>query len=250
MGGSYMAGDSFNFDKLLCRYIIKGKLVNLQQFHIGGAGDGGLKDSLVDNGFIRIYRGEQLIPYIPGSSLKGVFRSFLERIARVRGDKVCDPLDHQTNCQNSEDICVICAIFGSQQIASHLLISDAYPGSYKMSPKPGVAINRVTGAAQRGALYNFETINPLSEFDFEMIIENINLKGSSSEAVYIRFLLDELIKGNLKIGGKTSAGLGSIQLKKTDLDVSYITDEMIRKLELKYVPCKLNELISDVNDRP
>lgn len=241
-----MNQDPFNFSKLSSRYIIKGELINQQQIHIGAAGAGGLKESLVDNGFIRIYKGEKLIPYIPGSSLKGVFRSFLERIARAKGDNICDTLDHRSKCQKSKNVCVICAIFGSQSVASHVLLADAYPEIFKMNIKPGVAINRVTGAAQRGALYNIETISPGSRFNFEMIIENIDLSRNSPESEYIRFLLNELIEGHIKIGGKTSAGMGSIKLEIKE--IRYITEEMIKNLELQYKKCKISEIISGYND--
>ncbi|MHA1265521.1 MAG: type III CRISPR-associated RAMP protein Csx7 [Candidatus Helarchaeota archaeon] len=237
---------NFNdFNLLKSRYIIKGKLINLHQLHIGTAEQGGLEGSLIDNQFIRIQRGNDLTPFIPGSSLKGVFRSFLERIASARGENVCDPLDTKSQCQKSLDVCIICSIFGSQSIASHVLISDAYPISenYKMSIKPGVAINRVTGAAQRGALYTLETISPETQFSFEMIIENIDLKEDSSRAIYLRILLKELLDGHLKVGGKTSAGLGTVLLKVDK--ILYITEEMIRNLKLTYQECGIEDIIRD-----
>ncbi|MHA1360292.1 MAG: type III CRISPR-associated RAMP protein Csx7 [Candidatus Helarchaeota archaeon] len=239
-----MKQNAFNFNTLSSRYIIRGKLRNIHQLHIGAAEQGGLQGSLIDNEFIRILKGDKLIPYIPGSSLKGVFRSFLERVARARGDKVCDPLDNKSNCQKTKEICRICAIFGSQSIASHVMISDAYPTdlNYKMSIKPGVAINRVTGAAQRRALYTMETVSPGASFNFEMIIENIDLKSDSEDAKYLRILMKELIEGNIKIGGKTSAGLGTILLE--EVKVFYITESMIKALKLDYDECSINEIIS------
>lgn len=137
-----------DFDKLTSRIEIKGVLTNLTQLHIGTA----VKDSLgetegTDNPLIKIKIGEENVPYIPGSSLKGVFRNFIERIASSAGQSVCNPLDHKSACQKESDKqCIVCQIFGSQQIASHVYISDALPlpeTEYTIHIKPGIAINRM-----------------------------------------------------------------------------------------------------------
>jgi len=63
------------FDKFINRYIIEGQLVAVTALHIGAAEDvfqpGGCK-----NPFFRNANG---LPLIPGSSLKGAMRSFLEQ---------------------------------------------------------------------------------------------------------------------------------------------------------------------------
>lgn len=105
-------------------------------------------------------------PYIPGSSLKGVVRTYVERILRtaedmrktIRGERLwaCDPLDSQASCvspdkkrelyEDAEDkakrtrkpldtlfseelwkeTCTACRIFGHQWMASRVAFQDAH----------------------------------------------------------------------------------------------------------------------------
>lgn len=106
------------------------------------------------------------LPYIPGSSLKGVVRTYIERILRtaadmgktIRGEKLwaCDPLDLKNSCvppdvkrtlyENAEEkakngkkpldvlfseelwkvTCTACRLFGHQWMASRVAFQDAY----------------------------------------------------------------------------------------------------------------------------
>ncbi len=118
--------------------------------------------SIPDMIFVRTKRNGRYEPYIPGSSLKGVMRSYAERIARtlrwddddeaIRG--CCDPFerpqdnqpptDHNTSCSEKlvyrrdklstmitgtlvyREVCPICKLFGCQFLQSRLLFSDGY----------------------------------------------------------------------------------------------------------------------------
>lgn len=106
------------------------------------------------------------LPYIPGSSLKGVVRTYVERVLRtaedmgkkVQGEKLwaCDPLDSKNSCvspdvkrklyENAEKevkndkksldalfskelwnaTCTACRLFGHQWMASRVAFQDAY----------------------------------------------------------------------------------------------------------------------------
>ena len=70
------------FLALTNRYVVTGKLVTEAPLHVGGAAP----DQDSDAPFLRDSTG----PYIPGSSLRGVMRSSLERILQsLGGDRGC-----------------------------------------------------------------------------------------------------------------------------------------------------------------
>jgi len=225
-----------DFDKLTCRIEIKGVLTNLTQLHIGSASTDSLGEAEADNPLIRVHIKGNKVPYIPGSSLKGVFRTFIERIASSSGESICNPFDHRSPCQTIEGKqCIACRIFGSQQIASHIYVSDAMPISeYFTTIKPGIGINRVTGSTQRGALFMIETLAPNAKFEFQMIIENIDIfKNESAEGKLLKFLFKQLQNGTIRIGGKTSSGLGAVKLEIKE--INYLPEINIKNMNFEYI---------------
>lgn len=202
-----------NFDKLFQKAVITGDLVTKSQIHIGS----GEPAELHIQEFISVEIDGQRIPYLPGSSLKGVFRSIIS----------------QTFSQNVENY-----LFGVESLsaknacAAHIKIFDALPIDWKTQPiplykKPGVAIDRRTGAASPGMLFSIEVLPPEIKFEFRMILENINLEDGTDEiSNAIKYLLKELQNGNISIGAKTTGGLGRVQLQ--NLYIDYITAEDIR----------------------
>ena len=200
-----------DFDQLKIRYIITGKLKCVTQLHIG---TGKAETSFgVDSPFITVLIGDKESPYIPGSTIKGIFRSEVEKILRTQDLKAACLLDKK------ECSCIACQIFGSMKFGSHVLFVDSYPiGEVQKKIKPGVAINRITGAAQPRALYSFETIQPGALFNFQMVIENIDLRGNDDlKANALKSVLRRLVEGDFSIGGKRSSGLGVIRLVESQI---------------------------------
>lgn len=224
-----MTGD---FDKLVFRAVIEGELENLTPLSIGSAGIGKLGST--DNPVITVNINGESIPYVPGSSLKGILRTEAERTAKTLGHKeVCNIFNHKSKCNQAEtdkDLCIVCGIFGSQAIASHVKIMDAYPSTtdYSLSIEPGVAIDRATGA-QRNK-FDIQVVNPNARFRFRMIIENIDLRNSQNDrAKILRNLLEKLENGELQIGGKRSVGHGLVKLHNPT--IKWIDEERLKKLE-------------------
>jgi len=242
-----------DFDQFICRYIIKGTLKNLTQLHIGtGNSD---TEFTIDNPFIRIKINGNDIPYIPGSTLKGIFRTEIERYFKGLQKDICYPYDHNSRCNTGEieEICLACQIFGCQQLSSHFLISDAVlirNKDYKgpgIKIKTGIAINRITGSTQRGALYQFETLQPGGVFSFEFQIINIDLKKDGEKAKAILYLLKNLKNGWIQVGGKKSTGLGQIAINKTNDKYDCIVTEirLNEKGELESKDMDLEELLGE-----
>jgi len=208
-----------DFSKLSSRIIIEGILKTKSLLHIG-AGETEIFGP--DNPFIKIEYGDsgKVVPYVPGSSIKGVLRAEVERIARKEGKRVCIPPDV---CRDPDDLCIVCQIFGSTALASHVRIWDAYPESddVKLVTKPGIAINRVTGTVHPGHLFTIQAVPPHTKFKFRMIIENIDKKDNRMK--FLMKALEALRNGYIQIGGKKSTGMGvvcleDLRVKEFDLD--------------------------------
>ncbi|MDW8360661.1 MAG: RAMP superfamily CRISPR-associated protein, partial [Candidatus Caldarchaeum sp.] len=151
-----------DFDRLKSITIIRGTLVNETPLRVGVGREPPL-GSAIDTAVIRLRRGDEDIPYIPGSSLKGVFRTFVEQLLRSADRDVHSPWDlpdEEKDKQNPSP-CVVCGIFGNTAVASHVRIYDALP---EVNPrkfvKTGVSIDRDFGGQRPGLLYTEEFVPP------------------------------------------------------------------------------------------
>ncbi|MEM2352070.1 MAG: RAMP superfamily CRISPR-associated protein, partial [Thermoproteota archaeon] len=115
--------------------------------------------SLPDMQFVRTeVAGLGETVYIPGSSLKGVFRSFSERVLRtINKEFACIPFGDES-CVKKKGLkeegpsiykhsCRACKLFGNTSLKSRISFTDAYPeGQVKLEVRYGVALSRLTNA--------------------------------------------------------------------------------------------------------
>lgn len=231
------------FDKFNNKSTITGVLTAIDPIHIGSAGAEVLDPTQVDNSVLKDLNG---LPVIPGSSIKGVVRSYFEAVMRSVGKNACDCMDSKNKCVTDNDMksfrgseidkaqqaynqsCDVCKLFGGTALASKLQFKDStYIGDVCVyEHRDGVGIERETGAAKRGAKYDFEIVPKGSKFTFTLIAENLD----DEQKKYLDFILKTLENGELSVGGKTTRGLGRIQLSdvnRDDVDVSKLK-EMLR----------------------
>jgi len=197
---------------------------------------------------IRMRVGDDDTVFIPGSSLKGALRSAFERHLRglAAGPELeqryaCDPLDMRgspchTLGQRSHDQgkdrprlstaqiharqCLACRTFGSQQIASRVRFTDALPPAGKvrraanrLDPRAGVAINRRTGAADGGKLFEADVVTG-GAFQTTIHMHNVQLW----QVGLLATLVQEMEIGLLRVGGGTTRGLGHVGVQLTSLE--------------------------------
>lgn len=233
---SYLSHDVF-----LRSVDVSGTIEATSRLHIGTSRDIGIFEE-ADSLLIRINHNGIDLPYIPGSSLKGIFRSTVEFLLKSIGEKVCKPYDKYSECSEigkdilnaykEKDItktkliniisrfCFACQIFGGHNYASHVFISDCLPvdtSSVAFDISPGIAINRRDGTTIQGGLFTLEHINPNSRFNFQIRVDNLPnyLLGILFKVIYL------INKGIVLIGGKKRAGLGY---------ASIIIDKIIYKI--------------------
>lgn len=234
------------FDKFQSRLNLKGKVETQTSIRIGAG-----RSTAVVGSDLPVVRDAEGAPYIPGSSFKGVLRSYIESIIRSFTEEkkfVCNPTNNDEQCiprekmqilkeeQNDQLIldntCWVCQLFGSLWYASKLQIRDLYVekdlwfGQYQH--RDGVAIDRDTETAVGGHLYDFEVVPAGTPFDFHAIVDN----ADKWQLGMLYLGLSAFEKGALTIGGGSSRGLGAITLTLDSADyidntklLDYLTED-------------------------
>ena len=217
------------FDKFQSRLNLEGKVETLTAIRVGA----GRSTSPISSD-LPVVRDAANFPYIPGSSFKGVLRSYVESILRSFIDNrrvVCNPINDNEQCITAKEMknlgekpddqlildktCWVCQLFGSSWYASKLQIRDLYVqedlwfGQYQQ--RDGVAIDRDTETAADGMLYDFEVVPAGILFDFQAIVDN----AEDWQLGMLYLGLSAFKNGDLTIGGASSRGLGVVTLSLT-----------------------------------
>lgn len=186
-----------------------------------------------------VVKGPDGLPFIPGSSIKGVVRFQAERILRTINRPpdlwACDPFGDPCVPEKSRDgkkgkdklweesgkadevfaqkvweaSCTACRLFGSPWFAGRVAFKDAYLVNAGDLPvltqiRDGVGIDRDLGAARTGVKYDFETVVPGTRFDIEILTENLE----DWEIGFLLTVLQMWEEGGIALGGKTTRGPG------------------------------------------
>lgn len=210
----------------------------------------------VDMAFVRTYsKGGEPEPFIPGSSLKGVIRSYAEKICRSLRETpvpVCLPYldvgkenegekdqascglrltkhvrDKKSKKHPTSEIyrvsCPTCRMFGSHQFIGRLETSDGYlTDTFKKAGRPvletrdGVAIDRLTGGPAGSAKYDLEV---LTKGVFGTRIEIRNFERW--QLGLLGLVLRDMEKGLIRIGMGKSRGLGRFEATVDCFEVSF-----------------------------
>ncbi len=233
------------------RLRMRGMVITRTALHIGSGGSIDVTEP--DGPVVRDVYG---YPYIPGSSFRGVLRStietFLQSIAQASGNwSVGDIFDkeyveditrdrdqilknyrlgHITKREMAEKIyskvCTVGTIFGSHFYASRVKIKDMQllnPEEITLDVRNGVSIDRDKETARNKALYTFECVPAGARFEFELVFDN----PDDWEIGLILAGLEQFNEGYVQLGGKTSRGLGRVQV-----DIDEIVIQSARHLLL------------------
>jgi len=227
------------FDQFTNRLTISGTLIARTALRVGTG-----RSSEPIGAELPVLRDAQDRPFIPGASLKGVFRSYVESLIRAVTDDrrgACTPTGEDADlCLDSNDVarlkkeaksdeelaqtiwassCLVCRTFGSSWLASHVWVSDllvdkdTWFGQFQV--RDGVAVDRDTGTVAQGLLYNYEVVPAGTRFECEIVAEG--LEGWQLGMLWLG--LRPLLRGEMAVGGFRSRGLGTVALE--DLDAQY-----------------------------
>lgn len=187
--------------------------------------------SLPDMQFVRTMTANGETVFIPGSSLKGVFRSFSEKVLRTLNgtDWACDPLDKQKNCETLRlsgldekandysaqvyaNSCCACKLYGNTRLRGRVAFADAFPdGEVRTGTRYGVAISRLTNAVAHGP-FDMEIV-VAGTFKGSLTLENFEVWQLGLLALTIRALNDGLVK----VGFGKNRGFGQVTFTVTQV---------------------------------
>ncbi len=136
-----------------------------------------------------------LEPYLPGASLRGVWRAALERHLRATGGDF-DPIEF---------------LFGSTERAGALAVADGtLEGDYRLLWQQHVAIDEFTGGAYGSN--KFDRLALLQgRFRWRAVVTAPTQEEAEAQADYLRRLLITLGEGHLPLGGGIWRGHGHVR---------------------------------------
>ena len=223
------------------------------ELHIGGLDEVPERDG--EGTIIRFNRNGLKEPTIPGRSIRGVVRAACD-IARQAMKDTGDPatqdggvfskaswvslwgddtdytgkslLDRRLRSDDSLPIRQSALTFHAVSFPEY---KDSDSGESPLPRRHGVGIDRTTGAASDGALYEHEFLPRGTKFDIRITAEGRDdetmgrdqsegIPGSaSSESVkkLLEFIVDVLTQHKVSLGGRTGSGQGSFTVGKPDL---------------------------------
>lgn len=221
-------------------YLITATLTAKTALHIGTGQAGLVTDAPVRRGA----NGSFLIP---GRALGGSLRTLATRLAPRFGLQTCQTLLENPNMEMPCN-CETCSLFGNvhpvdpetelpdhlRARASRLWVYDALAvGNGRSHIRDGVGINRKTGAASSQVKFNYETIPPQTEFQWQLrLVRSEDEAINEATIALLAAALAEWQAGRGQIGGNAARGLGSFEL--TDYTVSNVSiqnaDQLINYL--------------------
>ena len=182
-----------------------------------------------------LLRGPTGMPYVPGSSLRGVLRSGIESVLRAVDDRVsglwaCDPMEapciedrlrevsggHQRAELFARGACGACRVFGASGFASRVWIGDLHcVGVSHTAIRDGVGIDRDLRTARDGVKFDYELLSAGAELTLDIRARNL----ADWELGLVALGLDLLDQGQLRLGGLGARGLGQVRVELVDVAV-------------------------------
>jgi len=203
---------------------------------------------------VTTWRNGEFQVFLPGSSLKGVFRSHAERVIRtIKEGIVCIPYqrveqDHRgPKAKNYDDVfcgnkfqlrrgrlykedlsnetiyresCPACRLFGSTDFIGRIAISDAYlqeDSPVSVERRDGVGIDRFTGGAAHRAKFELEVVSR-GIFETTIRLRNFEIWQLGMIAVILQDLRDNLFQ----IGSGKSRGLGTVHGEVSEFTIMFL----------------------------
>lgn len=211
------------------------------ELHIGGVDE--VPDRDGEGTVIRFCRNGLGEPTIPGRSIRGVVRATCD-IARQALKDAGDPATQNGEAFSKENWISLWGDdtdYTGKSLLDRRLRSDdslpirqsaltfhavSFPADQSMTTRHGVGIDRTTGAASDGALYEHEFLPRGTRFDIRITaegrddetMERDQSKGipgpASSDTVkkLLEFIVDVLTSDTVSLGGRTGSGQGKIRV--------------------------------------
>ncbi|WP_416175487.1 CRISPR-associated RAMP protein Csx7 [Clostridium sp.] len=192
-----------------------------------------LNPTAADNSYLALYKDGKLVPVIPGTSMKGVFRSRSEKLLGANF-YVCNILNIKESCghkmlRHNKDLsgkerykksCAACKLFGSVALKSRIEFDDCYPiDECVIGKRTLVSIDRIKGSAKENALYDFEYV------EYGKFKCRIRLKNFFNWHIKLLMkIFQDINDGFVTFGGLTSKGFGRMEVEDLKLKIRYYSN--------------------------
>lgn len=222
------------------KYVIDYNIETLEPLAIGGT-DESVKVSETDR---KVLKNAKNIPFIPGSSIKGVIRSNFNRLSTVlnktykldvnhRSDKqkewVCDtPKEGEKSKQaiDFDDVgnyfCDLCLFFGAKGYGAPLQFTDCCLESEDniiTEKRTHIRISTESDTTAKGGLFSAESVPKGVIFKGKIIYELKNFKSDNkdkkqerdlelNQKILLGLLLNQINNKEIYLGGMKSRGYG------------------------------------------
>lgn len=252
------------FSKLYNEALVTFTMETISPLFIKTGEDSSLDPTAADNTYLSFYKDGTPVPVIPGTSIKGVFRSSAEELMKSQQLEICNVLDNHENCgsilreeqkklnrkysakEKYDKSCPVCKMFGSTVMKSRVYFYDAFPeGECRIGKRKSVAIDRITGASRPGALFDFEYV------EYGKFKSEIKLKNFFGWQLKLLFNLFERVNdGLITFGALTSKGFGRIKIDDINLELRYYNKSEIPQgyVEKDYYISKKINGIENINE--
>lgn len=153
---------------------------------------------------------------------------YLDTLAQVAKRQLPEKLHYSGHCH-------ACRTFGSTDLASRVLLSDAFPWEVDSKPedrpkkvkevekylqvRPGIGIDRKKGTVKGGAVFDLEVLTG-GEFHTRIVLRNYQLW----QLGLLLHVFDDLNSGAQKLGFGKTRGLGKVTVEVTRLTVKQYGD--------------------------
>ena len=224
------------------KYVVDFQIETLEPLAIG-ASQGSVQVGDMDRQIVKTTSG---LPYIPGSGLKGYFRTYFDRVSphldklnahrfnlthvikdsKSNNTEVCDitqkkfqDLDLEEKFRN---LCDLCLLFGAMGYGSPLSFIDAYPAEDDEIPlenRTHIRMDRGSDTTVKGGLFFSEAVPRGVTFQGQIIFEVRDLGDLEKEKrqlLLFGFLLS-LLNQDHHLGGMKSRGYGLVKFHCTGL---------------------------------
>lgn len=191
--------------RILGRITVKGRL-RLDAPLLIGEGASGEERSDRD---IHVLRGKDGIPFIPGTSLAGALRSFVEEEAPRAAELLFGTFGDRPGA-GSEDM---------DERQSAVMLYDVTLPNAKIGTRDGVCIDDITRTAVKRAKYDYEIVEGGTGgvFYAEIVLRAVH---ESEEGILRAALLRlrDLLRGGFHVGALTTKGFGRMHIGDMEID--------------------------------
>lgn len=231
-----MGAELLLFQKINHKTFVKYEIQNLEYLVVGGE-----KGGEIEVADIPQQKYPNGVPYIPGSTIKGVARhlftqvvtAFTEKelkdnfkiekalasekeIEELLKNKDTDGLieEIEASLNGTGKLGIVDLLFGSSVMASPLLFTDAVGTKRDVGTRTHVRIDTDKESALKGGLVQVEAVRPNNIFQGMIIFSCIDV-GTEPTVLHSAFemLLKILENNNIFIGGWKSRGYGLVKFK-------------------------------------